>query len=67
MLLLTVLRTSRHPQSASMPHKNQQILLLLESAIHALSNLVEHTIANFVYRRKCLNTNKSKCIIVYRH
>ncbi len=39
---------------------------VMEQAIRAFSNLVNYIIAEFVYRRKCLNTNKSKYVYVYR-
>ena len=62
VLFLAVVRTSRHPQSASLLHKVAQFRLLWNLAIHASSNLVDYSIATPVYRRKCLNTKKSKYI-----
>jgi len=64
VLFLTVLRTSRHPQSASMLLQGYANPFALELAFRAFSILVELIIATSVYRRKCLNTYLSKYIFV---
>ncbi len=66
VLFLAVLRTSRHPQSASMHPKNQQFLLRWNKHSLLFPFLLERSIAMFGYRRKWLNTNSSKHINGYR-
>ncbi len=66
MLFLVVLRTSRHPQFASMHHKNQQFLLRWNQHSLPFPFLLGTSIATFGYRRKWLNANLSKYIYGYR-
>lgn len=68
MLFLAVLRTSRHPQKCIPAKQGKAISVCLWIQRSVLfPSLLNTSIASFVYRRKCLNAKKSKCIYVYRH